>query len=71
MIIRSKPTRDYSVVKNAIINHAELQPLARLTLIYVLSKPDDWKVRMSNLRAYLQVGREKMRAVMANLEACG
>lgn len=67
MVIKNKRRKNFTTIPNEVINHTGLVPLARLAVIYILSKPEDWEVRMVDLRKYLGVGRDLMRRIMRNI----
>ena len=46
----------YTAISNHIIDHPTLSPQARIVLIYLLSKPDDWQLRIQDLRRLLGTG---------------
>lgn len=48
-IFKIKRNRNYTVIGNDIINNSKLSWGARGLLIYLLSKPSHWEVRMSDL----------------------
>lgn len=71
---RGRPNGNYTVIANALITNLALSSLARLTLIYLLSKPMDWELRLNDLRRVLGVdgkllGRDKAYKVLAELKA--
>lgn len=50
IIRRSKRKQNFSVIDNEIINNNTLSGLARAILIYILSKPDDWNVKKTDIK---------------------
>jgi hypothetical protein len=49
-IVRApRPERDFTVIRNAVINDGRLSLEARFILIYLLSKPDTWSVSTQDL----------------------
>lgn len=71
MIIRRKLDSDYTVIPNAIIENKLLSPEARWTLIYLLSKPRDWVVRVSDIRNAGGYGRDKAYTLVNDLVEAG
>lgn len=55
-IRRSRRSVGYTAISNALIDHRDLSAEARLALIYLLSKPDDWEVQIVDLRRVLGRG---------------
>jgi len=71
-IIRSpRPSTNYSVVANEIIENEDLSYKARGLLISLLAKPDDWKVSFNHLVNAGKEGREAVRSAIVELEEAG
>ena len=75
-IHRGRRVRNFTVVNNQIIEARHLSVRARLALIYLLSKPDDWALQITDLRRVLGVGeqdlgRDTVYAVVAELVQAG
>jgi hypothetical protein len=63
----------YTIIRNDLINHPELSVEARCLLIYLLSRPEDWELRVSDVRRFLGAGgkpcgRDKGYQVIAELK---
>lgn len=71
MIIRSKLDRDYTSIPNAIIEDETLSAEARWLLIYLLSKPRDWVVRIGDIMRAGGFGRNKGYDLIKSLENAG
>ena len=71
MIIRKQHRTHYTVVDNALIEDQLLSWKAKGLLIYLLSKPDGWKVRMGHLVSAGTLGREGVRGILSELEDQG
>jgi hypothetical protein len=69
-IIRRQRTT-WTSVDNSIINDTRLglKPLG--LLVYMLSKPNDWKFSQEHLGRVWGEGRDAMRSMMKTLQACG
>ncbi len=61
----------YTRIDNRVINDTKMTPLARLAVVYLLSKPDDWELRETDLRRYLEVGTGKLKTILAELRRAG
>jgi hypothetical protein len=61
----------YVVVSTALAQDEHLSFAARGMLLYLLSKPDDWQVRMGDLERASSLGEKGTRALFAELEAQG
>ncbi len=75
-IRRGIRTKNFTVVDNTIITLVKLTPRARLALIYLLSRPDDWVLQITDLRRVLgtsdrYLGRDTAYAVVEELVAVG
>jgi len=68
---RIKKKDNYSVIANAVINDALLSWGARGLLIYLLSKPDNWITRTSDLIKNSPAGERRVRTLIAELEKAG
>jgi hypothetical protein len=75
MILKTSKEPDsgakYTRIDNRLICDEDLSPLAKLALIYLLSKSDDWTLVFANLKRYLQIGDNKLKAILAELKAEG
>ena len=71
LIIRSNLQENFAVLPNEMINDENLTSDALAVLVYLLSKPNDWQVRPTNLRNRFGWGKDKVYRVLANLEQLG
>lgn len=74
LIRRGRSNARYTTISNSIIDHPTLSPDARLALIYLLSKPANWELRIADLQRLLGTrgkprGRDKAYAVVDELKA--
>jgi hypothetical protein len=72
-IIRTVKNRDtpYTMINRAVVNDAQLSWEARGVLAYLLDKPDNWVVCLSDLVRKGPGGAGRMRRILAELEATG
>ena len=56
LVRRGRVNARYTAIPNEIIDHPTLTPEARIVLIYLLSKPENWELRISDLRRLLGAG---------------
>lgn len=76
-IIRGpRPTTNFYTLDKRISEDAHLSWAARGLLIYLLGKPDNWRVSVGNLRkqtteARIRTGRDGVYALLRELEAVG
>ena len=70
-IVRVPKIRDYFKAANAVFNDQRLSWEARGLMGYLLSKPDDWQVRMHDLVRRGPAGLHKIRRMLRELEAVG
>lgn len=61
----------FTRIDNRVIDDTSLTPTARLALVYLLSRPDDWIVQDRDLRRYLEVGIKKLQSVIQELRDAG
>lgn len=71
MIIKKKHDNNFTTIPNAIIEDKTLSPEARWTLIYLLSKPKDWVVRVTDIRNFSGFGRDKSYQMLRELCEAG
>ena len=70
-IIRRETTRNFTIIKNEIVNNQSLTMEAMGLLTFMLSKPDGWEFRQDHLCNHFNVGRDRMRSVMKTLSDAG
>ncbi len=70
-IIRTRKNRDYFTAANQPFNDRRLSWRARGLMGYLLSKPDDWEVRVPDLIRQGDVGRDAMTNMLRELERFG
>ena len=69
-IIRVKKDKNYFAASNKPFNDKKLSWEARGVMGYLLSKPDEWQVRFSDLTNQGDAKRFKMRRILKELEDC-
>lgn len=69
--IRVKHSRNYTVVSNALAQDRNLSWQARGMMLWLLSQPDDWVVRMSSLHQFATNGRDASRSILNELIDAG
>jgi hypothetical protein len=67
----TRPETGFSTIPNEIIQNPDISAVARMLWIYLASLPHDWRPRASHLQDALGVGRDKLQACCAELEAAG
>jgi hypothetical protein len=70
-IFRLEKTERYARIANSVFEDRRLSWEARGLLGYLLSKPDDWKVRLYDLIAQGPAGVHKIRRMLRELEEVG
>lgn len=71
-IIRSKRDRNFSIIDNALIDNTSLSFKARGLLIYMLSKPDDWKFYTTELAKHSsKEGIAAIKSALIEIENAG
>lgn len=69
--IRVKKDSKYFAASNEPFNDKNLSWEARGLMGYLLSKPDDWRIRVYDLMAQGPAGRQKIQHMLAELESAG
>ena len=70
-IIRLEKVARYFVVDNTLFSDAQVSWEARGLMGYLLSKPDDWRVRLYDLVAHGPAGQHKLQRILRELEEAG
>ena len=70
-ILRLKKTRDYFKVANSVFTNRNISWEARGLMGYLLSKPDDWQVRVHDLVRQGPAGQHKISRMLRELEVAG
>lgn len=68
-ILRKQRTSNYTTVNNYFINDPNLKPDGKGFLLYMLSKPDDWKFNFMNFQSSLGIGEKAVRSLVNKLES--
>jgi len=73
MIIRVQKDREHPwvTVSKSLTQNKELSWEARGMMVYLLGKPDDWQVRMTDLQRQSPAGREQTQRIFKELEEHG
>jgi predicted DNA-binding transcriptional regulator len=71
MNIIKKGACPFTQVPNELINDHTLHPLARFLYVYMVSKPDNWEFRNSELAAAMDMSEETLCKYMKMLVATG
>ena len=70
-IIRRKRRDGFTIVPNHILEDDRLSFEARGVLCYLLTRPDDWTVRVDNLQSVTGYGRDKCRRMITEIIESG
>ena len=71
MIVRESRRERFTVVSNAALEDSRLSFQAKGLLVYLLSKPDGWRVSREHLATVGTNGISSVRAILTELEECG
>lgn len=71
MIIRAQRKDTFTIVNNKAINDSRLSFRAKGVLVYILSKPDNWRVSERNLANDGPDGRSAVASALTELEQAG
>ncbi|MGO1501261.1 MAG: hypothetical protein ACTHWH_08270 [Marinobacter sp.] len=70
-IKKEKLHANFTMIPNSILRDSEL-PLDTIgLLVYLLSQPEDWEVRATQIQKEFKVGREKRQRMYKQLENAG
>src|SRR5579863_7083447 len=70
-IIKHKKESSFTTLYNDCINDERLSAHSLAVLVYIMSKPEDWKVMVSDLRRRFRVGRNKCYSIISELCTLG
>lgn len=70
-IHRHRRTKNFSIVDNDIFEQVDISWRARMILLYLLSKPDDWVVREGDIINHGPCGRDAVRTALKELKTAG
>src|SRR5574340_412573 len=70
-ILRLPKKDKYFKVANSVFNDENLSWEARGVMGYLLSKPDNWQLRVVDLERRGPAGQDKIRRILRELEAAG
>jgi hypothetical protein len=75
LVRRGRRNARYTAISNVLIDHPTLSPEARIVLIYLLSRPDNWELQIPDIRRLLGTGpkacgRNKTYEVIKELKNC-
>ncbi|MBZ0262979.1 MAG: MarR family transcriptional regulator [Hyphomicrobiales bacterium] len=71
MIIKRKHTGSFAMIPNATADDERLAADTLGTLVYLLAKPEDWKVIVADIRRRFGIGRNRVYQIIRELEAAG
>ena len=67
-ILRKQKVREYTTVDNYFVNDSNLSLKGKGMLLFMLSKPDDWKFNFINFQKSLGIGQKAVRSLVNKLE---
>ncbi len=62
---------DFSIIPNTVAQTSSLSYAARGLLVYLLSLPDTWEIRVDELQKNGTIGRDGLRSIISELAAAG
>jgi hypothetical protein len=69
MIIRNKPSTNFTILRNAVLNDEKLSLKAKGLWAFLMSKPDGWTTSVHGLMAQVKDGEASIRTALKELEA--
>jgi hypothetical protein len=70
-IIRRHLTASYTAIPNDVVSRTDLSIESRWLLVYLLTKPHSWIVRIGDIREAGNIGRDKAYSLIKELVATG
>ena len=70
-IIKTTPLTNYLQIDNTLLSDCTIPIKAKTILIYLLSKPKTWNLRVSDLKKRLGIGTHSVRQALKQLQALG
>jgi predicted DNA-binding transcriptional regulator len=70
-IVKYKKESEYTTIFNDCLNDESLSTDSVAILVYVMSKPADWKINIKNISNRYSIGRDKVRNAINNLKERG
>jgi len=70
-IIRIKKTKNFTTVSNKITFEEKLSARAIGIYFYLMTKPDDWQIRKTELYRHFKEGKQSINTAWKELIACG
>jgi hypothetical protein len=68
---REKSKRRFTIIPNEVLQRGDISWKAKGILAYILSLPDDWKIRIQELQNHATEGEKALRTGIAELEEFG
>ena len=66
-MIKVNVKSNFTIIPNDVIVNPNLTKNAKLILIYLLSKPENWKVQIKDIQSNLAMGRDSVYSALNNL----
>jgi hypothetical protein len=70
-IIRIEKTDDFSIISNECLRDPSMTARAKGLFAYLMTLPDDWKVRKTEIHTHFKEGRDALNTAFSELEKCG
>lgn len=71
LFIRTKKVEHFTRISNSVLQNGNLSMQAIGLFCYILSLPDDWKIRLTEVQKHFKNGRESFRSAIKELEENG
>lgn len=71
MIIRTKKSKDYTIMRNTALNDEMLSLKAVGLWAWLMSKPDNWEISVNGVYSQRKEGRDAIRSAMQELADAG
>jgi len=71
MIIRTKKTKNYSIIANECLRRPDLSAKAKGVWAYLMTLPDDWKINFHELVKHFKDGETSLKSALKELKEAG
>ena len=71
MIIRTRATQRFTLLRNSILEDPNLSFKAKGLLSYLLSRPNNWRCNLQHLQTIGRDGRDSLRTAMREIRDAG
>lgn len=71
MIVRNRPEKDFTVLRNEVLERDDLSLKAKGLWAFLMTKPDGWQTTINGLQSQLSEGKRSLQGALRELEQAG